>query len=270
MTGTRYDICFATTKLAKFCNNPGKVHYKALIWLLGYLKQTSNLGIKFYHNTKTSPIGELLERNNILSNEEMVTFSDSSWQDDKDTGRSTGSYATIFQGGLIDYSSFVPEPIAMSSGEAEYNACAIACMSTLHNRFVDKEMKSLATDKSEDQEYMVPGGKDWKPSIILLDSTAAISMATTAKSTSRTRHIDRCFHYVRQGQVADRHKLSWITNTDQVADIGTKAVTLTTLQPIINTIFVPVQDWKFMPGKTKGGVRNIVHAHTHNIYHFAP
>jgi hypothetical protein len=31
-----------------------------------------------------------------------------------------------------------------------------------------------------------------------------------------------------------------------------------------------VQDWKFMPGKTKGGVRNIVRAHTHNIYHFAP
>ena len=242
MTGTRYDICFATTKLAKFCNNPGKIHLKALLWLLGYIKQTANLGIKFYHDAKASPFGELLNRNNIISNGEIVTFSDSSWQDDKDTGRSTGSFATIFQGGLIDYSSFVPEPIAMSSGEAEYNACAVACMSTLHNRFVDKEINFLATAKAENQEIMVPGGKDWNPSIILLDSTAAISMASTAKSTSRTRHIDRRFHYVRQGQVANRHKLLWINNLDQVADIGTKAVTLAALEPIIKTIFVSVQD----------------------------
>jgi hypothetical protein len=103
-------------------------------------------------------------------------------------------------------------------------------------------MKSLSMDKTEDQEYMIPGGKDWKPSIILLDSTGAVSMASTARSTSRTRHIDRHFHYVHQGQVANRHKLSWIVNTDQVADIGTKAVSLAALQPIVNIIFVPVQD----------------------------
>jgi hypothetical protein len=242
MTGTRYDICFATTKLAKFCNNPGKVHYQALLWLLGYLKQTANLGIKYYHDTKCSTMGDLLLRNNILQDNEMVAFCDSSWQDDKDTARSTGSFATIFQGGLIDYASFVPDPIAMSSGEAEYNTCAIACMSTLHNRFVDKEMRSLSTDKIEDLEYIIPGGKNWKPSLILLDSTAAISMAATAKSTSRTRHIDRRFHYVRQGQAGNRHKLMWITNTDQVADIGTKAVPLPALQPIINIIFVAVED----------------------------
>jgi hypothetical protein len=79
-------------------------------------------------------------------------------------------------------------------------------------------------------------------SAILLDSTAAVSMAQSAKSTSRTRHIDRRFHYVRQGQVTNRHKLLWITNTDMVADIGTKAVTLPALEPIIKVIFVPVED----------------------------
>jgi hypothetical protein len=242
MTATRYDICFATTKLAKFCNNPGKVHFQAMLWLLGYLKQTANLGIKFYNDPKTSPIGECLQRNSIPQEGELVTFSDSSWQDDKDTARSTGSYATFFQGGLIDYSSFVPDPVAMSSGEAEYNTCAIACMSTLHNRFVDKEMKNLATEYIQDDEYMVPGGIRWNPSLILLDSTAAVSMAETAKSTSRTRHIDRRFHYVRQGQISNKHKLLWITNTDQIADIGTKSVTLSALQPIINMIFVPVED----------------------------
>ena len=56
MTGTRYDICFATTKLAKFCNDPGKAHFEALIWLLGYLRQTSNIGIKYYNDDKTVPL----------------------------------------------------------------------------------------------------------------------------------------------------------------------------------------------------------------------
>jgi len=173
MTGTRYDICFATTKLAKFCNNPGKVHYKALIWLLGYLKQTANLGIRYYHNEKNSPLGEMLIRNNILTEEEEITFSDSSWQDCKDTARSTGSFATTCQSGLIDYASFVPDPIAVSSGEAEYNTASVAAMSILHNRFVDLEMKNLGLEIMNNEEYTIPGGKDWKPSLILLDSTAA-------------------------------------------------------------------------------------------------
>ena len=112
MIGTRYDICFATTKLAKFYNEPGKVHYQALIWLQGYLKQTGNLGIRYYHNEKNSPLGEMLARNNIQAKREEVTFSDSSWQDCKDTARSTGSFATTFQGGLIDYASVVPDPVA--------------------------------------------------------------------------------------------------------------------------------------------------------------
>ena len=184
----------------------------------------------------------MLARNNIQAEEEEITFSDSSWQDCKDTARSTGSFATTFQGGLIDYATFVPDPIAASSGEAEYNTSSVACMSVLHNRYVDQEMKNLGLEIMKNDEYTTPGGKDWKPSLILLDSTAAISMAETARSTSRTRHIDRRFHYVRQGQAAGRHKLSWISNTDQIADIGTKAVTLAALEPIMKLIYVEVSE----------------------------
>ena len=110
MTGMRYDICFATTKLAKFYNDPGKVHFEALIWLLGYLRETANIGIKFYNHDKNSPIGELLLRNNIPHGENnSFTFSDSSWQDDTDIGRRMGLYEIINQGGLIDYARFVPD-----------------------------------------------------------------------------------------------------------------------------------------------------------------
>jgi len=133
MAGTRYDIAFTTTKLAKFCNNPGTNHFEAFFWLLGYIKKTMNFGIRYYHDMKSSPLGELLRRNNMEYEGEALTFSDSTWQDCIDTGQSTGSYMTFCQGGLIDYSSFVPDPIVMSSREAEYNTCAVATMASLTN-----------------------------------------------------------------------------------------------------------------------------------------
>ena len=52
----------------------------------------------------------------------------------------------------------------MSSREEEYNTSAAACMATLHNRFVDKEMRNLGTETINKNDYMIPGGQDWNPS----------------------------------------------------------------------------------------------------------
>ena len=42
-------------------------------------------------------------------------FSDSSWQDWLDTGRSTGAYIIFYQGGPIDHGTHVPGPVDQSS-----------------------------------------------------------------------------------------------------------------------------------------------------------
>ena len=41
-----------------------------------------------------------------------MDFSDSSWQDCLDTGRSTGAYITLYQGWPIDHGTHVPGPVA--------------------------------------------------------------------------------------------------------------------------------------------------------------
>ena len=51
-----------------------------------------------------------------------MDFSESSWQDCPDTGRSTGEYNIFYQGGPIDHGTHVPGPVAQSSAESEYNA----------------------------------------------------------------------------------------------------------------------------------------------------
>ena len=40
-----------------------------------------------------------------------MDFSDSSWQDCPDTGRSTGSYIIFYQGGPIEHGTNVPGPV---------------------------------------------------------------------------------------------------------------------------------------------------------------
>ena len=59
-SGTRMDITFAVSKLAKFVKYPGIVHFQALIWLMGYIQHTACRGIKYYHKAEDSPIEKLL------------------------------------------------------------------------------------------------------------------------------------------------------------------------------------------------------------------
>ena len=44
-----------------------------------------------------------------------MAFSDSSWQDCPDTGRSTGAYIIFYQGGPNDHCTHIPGPVAQSS-----------------------------------------------------------------------------------------------------------------------------------------------------------
>ena len=44
-----------------------------------------------------------------------MDFSDFSWKDFPDTGRSTGAYIIFYQGGPIDHGTHVPGPVAQSS-----------------------------------------------------------------------------------------------------------------------------------------------------------
>ena len=78
-SGTRPDITFATVKLAKYAHTPGDRHYKALIWLVGYIHKFPNKAIHFYSDINSSPIGKILHQSKISLNDNLtVTFTDAS------------------------------------------------------------------------------------------------------------------------------------------------------------------------------------------------
>ena len=219
------------TKLAKFSRSPDRKHFKALVHLLQYVKSNPNKGLRFYSDIEKSPLYEMLSENGIEMFHRFIGLHDSSWQDCPDTGRSTGCYMNFVQGGLVDFSSFTPTPVAMSSAEAEINAGASACMSMSHLRMVHNEL----------------GGKDpdllWDPPILLLcDNNSAVILSNLEKDTKNLRHSKRRLMFMRQVRREGEMQFKFLSNKFMCADVGTKNLDVPSFQPQVSLFLVDVQD----------------------------
>jgi hypothetical protein len=176
---------------------------------LRYLRDHSSVGIRFYSDVSTAPIILTLASEKIKPNHPFYGFSDSSWNDEVDHGRSTGCYLMFYMGGVVDHSSNLPDPVALSSAEAEYNEGCLAFMAASHLRMILAELEGVEET-------------DLKPTIIFFDSNSAIAMGKSYKDTKHTRHIMRRYHYVRGGISSNRFIMEWLRTNVQLADIGTK------------------------------------------------
>ena len=78
-----------------------------------------------------APVTGFLRKANIKTENHLMDFSGSSWQDFPDTGRITGSYIIFYQGGPIDHDTYVPVPVDQAISESEYNA--IVYLLTAHH-----------------------------------------------------------------------------------------------------------------------------------------
>ena len=160
-----------------------------------------------------------------------MDFSDSSWQDFPDTGRSTGEYIIFYQGGPIDHGTHVPGLVAQSSAESEYNEVCTAGMALAHFRMLIHELLNKDPD-------IVPK----EAPLIVLDSKYAMCMAKNGKDNKHTRHIARRIHFVRNGKKFKMHKIDWCDGGLQLADIGTKNVSEPYLTPRMKYIMARLEN----------------------------
>ena len=112
LLSTRGDLSFAVHNLAKFSSNPGKLHFEVLVHLLKYIRNNKTLGLKYYSDMNYAHLSDLLIQASIKTENPLMDFFDSSWQDYPYTDRSTGSYIIFYQGGSIEHGTHVPEPIS--------------------------------------------------------------------------------------------------------------------------------------------------------------
>ena len=100
-----------------------------------------------------------------------MDFSDSSWQDFPDTGRSTGAYIIFYQGGPIYHDTHVPGPVSQSSAESEYNSACTVGMDLAHFRMLIYELLN-------EDPYMVPK----EDHLIVFDIKSAMFMPKNGKA----------------------------------------------------------------------------------------
>jgi hypothetical protein len=136
-------------------------------------------------------------------------FAGSSWKDCPDTTRSTGCYLVFSQGGLVDGASFVPDPVAPSSAEAEHQIAAFGVSGCEHTRQLFQELHGL----DPDNPLTVP---------ILTDSQSVMAVASSERDTRLTRHIRRRCHHVRFQISNGAHIILKIEGPLNISDIGTK------------------------------------------------
>ena len=71
--------------------------------------------MKYYANINDAPVSGLLIQASIKTENQLMDFSDYSWQYCPYTRRSTGSYIIFYQGGKIDHGTHAPVPVDQSS-----------------------------------------------------------------------------------------------------------------------------------------------------------
>jgi hypothetical protein len=196
MIFTRPDIAFILGKLSQFMSDPAKHHGHVLKSLLRYLKSTIKTRIRY------GPGGAY---------KHFVLYSDADWAGDKTDRKSISGSVTMFYGGPISWSSKKQRSVATSSCESEYMALANCAK---QGQWIAQIFRDLGLPK-----YI---GKNPRRVQMLGDNQGAIALTENAHLNERSKHVDICYHFIRD--LAERGALTvdYIPTADMVADGMTK------------------------------------------------
>jgi hypothetical protein len=118
----------------------------------------------------------------------------------------------MLKDGSVDHTSFVPDPISLSSAASEMNAATVGIMSAACTHMIYLELLMC----SPDHPYTIP---------IFSDCSASITIACHERSTHWTCHIACCYCYCCQANIAGDVDLLHLNGDKyQLANLGTNNV----------------------------------------------
>ncbi|XP_019241775.1 PREDICTED: uncharacterized protein LOC109221785, partial [Nicotiana attenuata] len=193
LQNTRPDISFSVQHLSQFLQKPQVPHMMAVLHVLRYLMKDPAQGV-------------LLSSCPDFS---LLAYSDSDWASCVISRKSVSGYFITLGGSPISWKSKKQPTISLSSAEAEYRALrkAAAEVSWLVRLLGDLGLHITS------------------PVSMFCDSQAALHMAKNPVFHERTKHIEIDCHYVRECLTSGLLSLHYVSSSDQLADIMTKALT---------------------------------------------
>ena len=137
----RPDIAYAVCTRAKFTNNLGEIHWKALLRVLGYLSQSVDFCIKYQRNEDLDNGVEAhgFTRGILLRTADFKCYVDASFASNEDTRRSKTGYVFKISGRPVSWQSRMQTSVSLSSMESEYMAASAAAQEAIWlNRLLEE------------------------------------------------------------------------------------------------------------------------------------
>lgn len=174
-SSTRPDISFAVSYLARFQDNPGKVHWLTLVHLCRYIRGTLEMTI-----TYQGPRPD--DDEDLGMGVKPYMYSDADYGGCLDTRRSTSGYIAIIASGPVSWASKRQQCVTTSTTGAEYVALGKAA-----------EQAVWMTGFLSEIDLHQSG-----PITIRGDNLASISIAEKSNHHQLIKHIDIRHHFIRE------------------------------------------------------------------------
>ncbi|KAI9180476.1 hypothetical protein LWI28_005164 [Acer negundo] len=193
MLCTRPDICFAVGIVSRFQSKPGPDHWTAVKHIFKYLKRTRD-NMLVYSGGDLVPVG----------------YTDSDFQSDSDSRKSTSGAVFTIGGGAVIWRSIKQSCIADSTMEAEYVAACEAAKEAVWLRQFSIDLE------------VVPSAN--KQITIYCDNSGAVANSKEPRSHKRGKHIERKYHLLREIVQRGDVTITKIASAENLADPFTKAL----------------------------------------------
>jgi hypothetical protein len=209
--GTMPDIMFAVNSCCQYAQNPGVTHWRAVKRILRYLNNTKLRAIEYRRQENSESL-------------QIDVFSDSDWAADRDNRRSKTGYVVMIAGGPVIWQTRSQKSVALSSCEAELYAL---CEAT-------KEIKWLTQLLGEMRiPFSTPN--------LHVDNQGAIALSSNPVQHQRTKHIDIRWFFIREALEAKVLKVVYVSTSENLADLFTKAVTVAVHEKLTGYLMVTLE-----------------------------
>ena len=187
LTAARPDILNVVSILSRFMNYASEMHLKAAKKVMGYVKGTSNFGIKFKRTKEFN----------------LTSFSDSDWGGSIDDMKSTSGCCFSIGSGAFSWCSKKQDIVAQFIAEAKFIAAAVAVNQVL---WLKKILIDLNMEQNESTQ-------------IFVDNKAAIDISHNPVFHGKTEHFNIKLFFVREVQRDGVVVLVYCKIENQVADL---------------------------------------------------
>ena len=192
LTNTRMDITYSVQHLSQFLQAPREPHLKVAFHVLRYLKNDLSQGIFMTKHADCT----------------ITAYCDSDWAACSDSRKSVSGYIVFLGDSPIGWKSKKQTTISLSSAEAEY----IAITKVVGELVWFERLLGELTESCK------------LPISVFCDSQAAIHIAKNPVFHERTKHIEVDCHFVRNKLQEGLITLHYVSTSEQMFDILTKAL----------------------------------------------